>query len=112
MNYNYTLHDMYNTRFLDGGPTYKQVIALFNHAQDDRKGYYIFMGAIHGVDILKEESKTNTKRKHIEKDKQQQVLVFGDPETYKNLSDNEKQQLTEEMMKSHKNWVNNVLSSR
>jgi hypothetical protein len=35
--------------------------------------------------------------------------LFGDPEEYKNLSDTEKEELTQTMLGKHKVWVDNPL---
>jgi len=33
------------------------------------------------------------------------TFVFGDPESYKSMSEDQKAQLTQEMMGNHQNWV-------
>lgn len=71
-----------------------------------------FDAGLHGIDLDKIVSKQQT----IHTNKGDVTLpgefMFGDPEENKNLSEKEKQELTDKMMGMHKRWANNKLKGR
>jgi len=83
---------------LQGGPTIKQVYALFDNIQKSKQYELTFMAGIHGVEL--KDKKTN----HTDNVKSK-VPFFGDPSEYEDLSDQEKDEMTKNMMRKHKNWA-------
>lgn len=69
-----------------------------------------FQAAIHGIDLDKEQSSskktqspTGEQAKDIEE--KQGLPIFRDPDDYDHMSQEERDSLTKDMMKKHKNWA-------
>lgn len=74
--------------------------ALFANIQKSKKDELIFQAEIHGAKI----KDTNN---HSDADSgNKNVPFFSDPKEYKDLSEGEKEKMTEKMQNKHKNWVN------
>lgn len=85
---------------MQGGPTLKQVYALFENIQKSKNYELEFQAMIHGVEL----KGTNN---HTDKTKNEDSAVpfFGDPKEYDHLSDVEREEMTKKMMGKHKNWA-------
>ena len=88
----YKLNDFYNKSFLQGGITLSQANALFDEIQKIKSKELETQAALQGIDLDKDSGK-----------KKQEDLVFGNPEDYKDLSEEQKQELTDKMMNKFKN---------
>lgn len=77
--------------------TIKQTYALFENLQESKTNDLIFLAGIHGID-LKSKLKPQSDRKD-------NALFFGDSDSYADLSEKEKEDLTKKMIGKHKNWV-------
>jgi hypothetical protein len=65
-----------------------------------------FFAALQGVDLDKDG--TEDEAPVIKTEVEAKVPLFGDPETYKDLSEDEKQSMTEKMKHKHTNWSSDV----
>lgn len=99
--YNYTLFDIFQKRWRDGGLTFGQIEVLYDHIQSQLSDEIKFMASIHGFS-----TKGDGKHNSEIKDKQNtdnEAPIFGDPDSYNHLSQTEKEELTQKMMKRHMN---------
>jgi len=71
---------------------------LFDEIQKLKHAEFRMQAALQGVDLSKEDKKQESTPK-------QPSLVFGDPTAYDNLSDKDKQELTNKMLRKHKAWA-------
>lgn len=82
----------------------------------EKKKYneYKFFAAISGIDLEKELSKETGDSKSLleNQQKKQDLPLFMDPDDYDNLSEEEREKMTEKMMSRHKNWANTGTSGK
>lgn len=57
-----------------------------------------FQAALHGIDLDKETGEKQVKKKATD------GFKFGDPDSYKDMSQEEREALTQQMMAKHKAW--------
>jgi len=104
----YKLWDFYNKRYYQGGLHIFQVQLMFEHAMERKNNEYRFFAALQGIDLDKELKKKGQKTQSQTLDdqqKKQNLPLFRDPEEYKDMSQEERERLTQEMMSQHKNWA-------
>jgi len=75
---------------------------LFENIQKLKNYELTFAANIHGVDLNGTGENTNN---HTDK-AEPAVPLFGDPEDYKHLSEDEREAITAKMIGKHKNWSN------
>ena len=69
---------------------------------------YTFYAALHGIDLSKENSKQSSKQQSRASNKSSNnnaLPMFGAPEDYEHLSEEERKELTMKMMGKHRSWV-------
>lgn len=74
--------------------------ALFDNIQKSKEHELKFQAGIHGVE-LKDSNNHADRVDNLERP----VPFFGDPDEYKHLSVEEREQLTQKMMGKHKTWA-------
>ena len=100
----YRLDDFYNKTYLKGGITLSQVGGLFSEIQKAKAVEYRFQASIHGVEI-----KDDVIPQKQSDSKEPVIPLFGNPEAYENLSEQEREELTTTMMNKHQSWSGNKL---
>jgi len=70
---------------------------LYDEIQKLKHTEFKMQAALQGVDLSKEENQKSSTKKPS--------LVFGDPTAYDDLSDKDKQELTDSMLSKHKAWA-------
>jgi hypothetical protein len=81
---------------------------LFSNLQKIKQDDFKLQALLVGVDLDKETKKRPTKNSQtIQEDPD--IPIFGDPEKYKEYSEEEKQKITDQMMQKHKSWAGTVL---
>jgi len=94
----YNLDHFISLHYYEGGLATSQVICMFNSIIEERNEEIRFQAALRGIK-LKEGTSTKTQgREEI-------VPMFGDPDSYSNMSAEEREALTQDMMTKHRNWV-------
>ena len=82
-----------------------QVGALYDEIQKAKEVEFRFQASIHGAEI-----KDDVNKPQIQSDSNKPVVpLFGNPEAYENLSDQEREDLTSNMLKQHRSWSGNKL---
>lgn len=81
---------------------------LFECYQSKQNRDYEFHAALQGIDLNKGKPK---KRKDIQS-ADPAVPLFGDPEDYLELSEEQKENLTNKMLGKHKSWAENSLNKK
>lgn len=90
--------------FKDGGLTYTQVNCMYVNILKKRSEKMKFLAAIQGIDISGKSGETPVSRDELpEGIENPKEFVFGNPDSYDKMSDEEKEKLTQKMMG---NWVN------
>lgn len=110
----YDLGHIFNKTFRNGGLTKGQIIILFTHASEAEynrlRTQALFNAcAVGGQDpeVLLQKVKKSSPTSHQSLPDQSTIFpVFEHPDKYKHLSQEEKESLTEKMMRKHKVWVN------
>lgn len=89
--------EQFTLSYKQGGLTYSQVNCMYVNTLKKRSNNMKFLAAIQGIDISKSAQKVKPEElpEGIENPKE---FVFGDPDAYKNMSDEEKDALTQKMM--------------
>lgn len=100
----YKLDDFYRKTYLQGGITLSQVGGLFSEIQKAKEFEYRFQASIHGVEI-----KDDVTTKPQSDSKEPAIPLFGNPEAYENMSEQEREVLTSTMMNKHQSWSGNKL---
>ena len=110
----YRLEHFYSYSFREGGLTLQQAHILFLHSmeRESEKEYQRmkFIANIMGANIDDSESKNQNKDVQQDldkKEKEQDLPLFRDPSEYDEMSNEEREKLTNQMMSKHKKWVNN-----
>lgn len=102
----YRLEHFYTLSFREGGLTWGQVTALYemmchltNEITELKNHELEFQAAIHGAKLESKPSrKVNSESDNISP-------IFQSPEAYANMSQEEKDKMTEKMMSMHKQWA-------
>lgn len=81
------------------------MFSLYANIKKKKFEEFKMLAMLHGVDLKDSQSGSAQSATPSEPE----VPLFGDPDSYKHLSDAEKNSLTEKMMKGHKNWASNIL---
>lgn len=107
----YRIEDFYQKSFKQGGLTLGQIQVLFEYYVKKENENYKFHAAIQGIDLEKEANKASTgskpqSRANTKTPNNNALPMFGAPEDYTYLSEEEKKELTAKMMGSHRSWVN------
>lgn len=76
---------------------------LFENIQKTKEHEMKFLAHVHGVDLK------STKQSEPSAILEDKVPLFGNPEDYEKMSDDEREDLTQKMMGKHKNWVSGGL---
>ena len=80
---------------------------LYSELQDRITDEYKFMAAVHGVELSGEKDKP--KKDSVERSNtntgNQSFPMFQDPSAYEHMSKQEKEDLTQKMMRKHSGWV-------
>ena len=96
----YTHFHIYHTPYPRGGLTLDQLFFLVEDALKEKRSDTLVTASMHGVDVSKllteEEKKEQVSNK--EKVYNPNEPLFGDPEMYKNMTEEEKQKATAAMM--------------
>jgi len=103
----YRLNDFYNKTYCKGGPTLSQVGALYDEIQKAKEVEFRFQATIHGVEVDGVKSQTTQSDS-----KDPIVPLFGNPEAYTNMTDQEREDLTSKMLNKHKSWSGNKLKGK
>ena len=100
----------FTASFRDGGLTEPQVETLFAEAGKRNHQKNAIIASFHGYELS---DSTDTSGSTVVKRDElppgvsnPKTFVFGDPKDYEGMSDDQKAQLTQEMMGNHQNWVN------
>jgi len=106
----YRLEDFYRKHFWQGGLSLSQVQALYKHAVERKEQEYNFYAKLHGFDLDKATAqKTTETSRASEQPANQSLPIFGDPESYKHMSKEERDDLTKKMMGQHKGWARQAI---
>ena len=77
-------------------------MGLYDH-QTKREALDLrFLAAIHGINL--DDTQSDSSRE-TEKNVEKAVPLFGDPDSYNHLSQEEREELTQKMMGKHKVWA-------
>lgn len=74
-----------------------QIILLHEHSIKRQNDHYKFLAAIQGIDLDKEKGTERTDSLKMSKND----LTFQDPDAYKDMSDEERDELTRKMKGGH-----------
>lgn len=88
--------------FKEGGLTYFQIETLFENAMRIKNQEYKIIGAFHGISFDDEKAVSSAELPEGVSDPRK--FVFGDPNSYEKLGQEEREKLTQEMMGNHKQW--------
>lgn len=108
--YPFTTINHFTASFRDGGLTEPQVETLFCEAVKRNNRQNAVIASFHGYEIS--DSTNSSGSTVVQKDhlppgvSNPKTFVFGDPKDYEGMSDDQKAQLTQDMMGNHQNWVN------
>lgn len=107
--YPFTNIQSFTASFKDGGLTEPQVETLYEQAIKRGNRQNAVIASFHGYEISDSNSTSGTgvvKREHLPPGvSNPKTFVFGDPASYEGMSDDQKAQLTQDMMGNHQNWV-------
>jgi len=111
----YSIRHFYELGYKEGGLAFEQLESLYDYAMKFENEDKKFQAKIHGIDVDKESKKGTTNhhdnhshsatQENVKEDQQSPLPVFGDPSKYSNMSQEERDRLTERMMSKHKQWV-------
>lgn len=104
----YKLADFFNKRYYQGGLHVFQVQLMFEHSMERKHNENRFLAGLQGIDLDKEMKKKGHRTQSESLDDQQQkqdLPLFKDPDEYDNMSQEERDKLTQQMMGKHKQWV-------
>jgi len=101
----YTIADFFEKHYYQGGLSYSQIQAMFEHCTKERYNDYRFFAGIQGIDLDKHTGKQSSQASLDEQQKKQSLPLFRDPSYYDDLSAEEREKLTQEMMNKHRRWV-------
>lgn len=102
----YTLNDIYIKSFLDGGPTLSQLLYLFESGVKRKYQDFISFAAVHGVKLDDPFAETGNGKTTSPKVRSTDGFMFGDPEAYENMPQEDRDAITRKMMQKHRVWNN------
>jgi len=91
--------------FKAGGLTYPQIEKLFELRETERTEEFRIIGAFHGIDISGDGKKSVSREELPTGIDKPEHFVFGDPDSYKGYSQEEKEALTQKMIDNHRQWA-------
>ena len=96
----YTHFHIYHTPYRRGGLTLDQLFFLVEDALKQKRNDTLMLAGMHGCDVSKMLTAEEKKERETSKEKvyNPNEPLFGDPEMYKNMTEEEKQKATEAMM--------------
>lgn len=106
----YTIDHFYRFSIFEGGLSKYQFIFLFNCYQQKENRSNEFIAALHGVDLRKAAGKANARASGDSPDNP--VPLFGDPEDYADLSESEREEMTNTMLSKHKVWAGDSINKK
>jgi hypothetical protein len=100
----YRPEDFYVKSYREGGLTYPQFLFLHKAADEQAYNQNRFMAAIHGIDLdasAKDKGGSKTQPKTVSRPSTQSSspMLFGDPAQYEKMSQQEREELTQKMLK-------------
>lgn len=104
----YKLHDFFQKHYYQGGVHIYQVQFMYEHIMERKYNEHRFLAGVHGIDLDKELGKKGQKTESETLDdqqKKQDLPLFKDPDEYDNMSEEERERITQEMKSKHKSWV-------
>lgn len=102
----YKLSDFYYKRYYEGGLHLYQIQLMYEHIGDRKYNDYRFFASLSGVDLDKELRKEKDQKSVLsEQQKKQDLPLFRDPDEYNEYSQEEREKITEDMKKQHRQWV-------
>lgn len=81
--------------------TLGQINALYEQVQKRKLEEYHFYAAVHGAKLKDDISQNNEQDSTLN----ESLFKFGNSEDYASLTEKERQEQTEKMMKKHKQWI-------
>jgi len=119
----YTIDHFYSYSFKEGGLTFQQLQTLNKFAAEREIEHQKFQALIHGIDLDGEKNGTVNNNQDLHgaandgastNAQQSPLPLFQSPDKYENLSEEERERLTSEMMSKHKQWAgdNQVLGTK
>ncbi|MFW6121407.1 MAG: hypothetical protein ACOC80_10990 [Petrotogales bacterium] len=99
--YGYRIEDVFYKSFKDGGLTLSQIYVLFEETEKRRLEEFKLLGKLLGAEF-KDDGSKNTQKSESEN---KGVPLFGDPKQYENMTQEQKEELTKNMMNKHKQWA-------
>lgn len=103
----YRFEDFYYKHGWEGGLSLNQVEALYIHAMRRKQEEYNFQATLHGFNINDKQTQSVD-----QKEKEQSLPIFRDPEEYKHMSKEEQDELTQNMKQHHEAWASQVLKGK
>lgn len=82
------------------------MIALYKGIQENKLKEWKFHAGVHGIDIDGKNTTSSTSTSSTPVQSDPNVPLFGDPESYQSLSDEEREAQTQKMLSKHKSWYN------
>ena len=102
--------DSFQKSFKEGGITEEQAEIMYTEAARRRYEHYRIVASFQGIKLP--DDPNDSSAQNIVKTSElpagvteSKTFVFQDPKEYERLSDEEKAQLTESMLKNHKDWA-------
>lgn len=108
----YRIDDFFHKHGWEGGLTLPQVRTLYTCAMKRKGDDYRFQALLHGVNLDDSSSSSSSSKKPQQQPQNQSLPIFGDPEDYSHLSQEEKDKLTQNMMRQHQSWANNSTGNK
>jgi len=112
----YRLEDFYGKHQYQGGLTLNQVEVLYEQAMIRKTEEFKFHAAIHGASFDEDKNKSDGTQQssqrsasELKQPSNQSLPIFQDPKEYERMDDAQKEQLTQKMMKQHKQWAKKAL---
>ena len=90
----------FRSHYKEGGITFPQIEFMYESCVKDKLQDYKIIGSLHGVDISGEGKSVPSNQLPPGVDKAEH-FVFGAPEDYEHLSEQERDDLTKKMMSHH-----------
>lgn len=104
MEYPFTRIEQFTSSYKEGGLTYSQVDCMYIKILKKRSDNMRFLAAIQGIDISGKSGQQQVSAEELpEGVENPKEFVFGDPDAYDKMSQEEKESLTQKMMI---NWGN------
>lgn len=82
----------------------EQANGLYEEIQKVKESEFKLQASMHGIDF--KDDSTGATQSDVDS---QKVPLFGDPEAYDNMSEQEKENLTQKMLGKHRTWSGDKL---